>query len=347
MLYTNDMDIQENVLLSQYSTMRLGGTARALVDVSSPDQLVEAISWAEGKTMPVIVIGEGTNIIWRDEGFNGLVIVNKIRGFEKLSEDDDSATYKIGAGEDWDSVVGRLVGLGLSGVEGLSLIPGTAGATPVQNVGAYGAEISRVFISLDAYDSLERKAITIEKKDCEFGYRTSRFKTIDKGRFFITSITLKLSKSVPTPPFYAVLQEYLTKNNIHEYSVQTIRDAVIAIRKDKMPDWHVTANNGSFFANPIVTHAKFESLKENFPGIVGWDYDGSFKLSAGWLLETAGLKGIHDTETGMATSDKTALVLINEHAKSTADLLKFKQKIVDSIQEKFGVELEQEPELLP
>lgn len=317
-----------------------------MCDVSSPEELQEAVEWAASKNLPVIVIGEGSNIFWHDNGFNGLVIVNKIMGFEKLNEDNRSAIYKIGAGEDWDSVVSRLVDDGLSGVECLSLIPGKAGATPVQNVGAYGQEIADTLISLEAYDTETKQFVKIDNKDCGFEYRTSRFKTTDKGRFFISSITLKLRKSVLAPPFYSSLQAYLDQHEIHEYTPQVIRDAVIAIRRGKMPDWHKIANNGSFFANPIVSKAAYEELKAKFPEISAWVYKDGYKLSAGWLLEQAGFKGYHDQETGMATSDKTALVLINENAKSTADLIKFKLKITDKIKEMFDLELEQEPELI-
>jgi len=340
------MDIQQDVPLSSYSTMRLGGPADNMVSVDSKEELTEAIEWAASKNMPVIVIGEGSNIVWGDEGFEGLVIVNRILGFEKISEDEVSATYKIGAGEDWDTTVGKLVDLNLSGVECLSLIPGKAGATPVQNVGAYGQEIAQTLVSVEAYDTQEKAFVSIANHECGFGYRTSRFKTNDKGRFFISNILLKLNKSLPAPPFYAVLQAYLDERGIKQFTPKIIRDAVIAIRSEKMPDWHKIANNGSFFANPIVSLEKYAELKTKYTGIVAWPYERGYKLSAGWLLETAGLRGYHDPETGMATYEKSALVFINERAKSTADLLKFRQKITDKIKGMFDIELEQEPELI-
>ncbi len=341
------MDMQQNVPLSKYSTMRLGGNALHMVSVENKDELAEAVEWSREKNLPVIIIGEGSNIVWKDEGFNGLVIVNKILGFEKIDDTETFATYKIGAGEDWDEVVGRLVKRGLSMVECLSLIPGKAGATPVQNVGAYGQEIAQTLQSVEAYDSKNKTFVTIQNQDCGFEYRTSRFKTYDKGRFFICNITLTLSKALPQPPFYAALQTYLDNHGIKTYTSQNIREAVIAIRSDKMPNWHNVSNNGSFFANPVVSLQKYEELKLLYPNIVAWPHLNEYKLSAGWLLETAELKGYHDQETGMATSEKTALVFINEHAKSTADLLKFRQKITSKIKDMFGIELEQEPELVP
>jgi UDP-N-acetylmuramate dehydrogenase len=341
------MDIKQNVSLRDHSTMRLGGSAHSLVTVHTNDELKEAVEWANKENLPVITIGHGSNIVWRDEGFKGLVIVNELHDFKKLSEDENSATYQIGAGEDWDATVGKLVAEGLHGVECLSLIPGTAGATPVQNVGAYGQEISQTLVSVEAYDAQTKTFAVIGAKDCGFSYRSSRFKTTDKSRFFIAAITLRLEKSLPAPPFYSSLQAYLDQHNIHEFTPQVIRDAVIAIRSARMPDWRVVANNGSFFANPIVSNQTYEKLKTQYPDLIGWAYEDKHKLAAGWLLESAGFKDFHDPETGMATSDKQALVFINEHASSTADLLKFKQKIVDTIQEKFGITLEQEPELIP
>lgn len=340
------MDIQKNVDLSNHSTMRLGGKAKSFTTVTTKEELVDALTWAENEGAQTVIIGEGSNIFWSDDGFDGLVIACSIKGFECTAEDEKSATYSIGSGENWDSVVERTAQKGLSGIECLSLIPGTAGATPVQNVGAYGQEIAQTLTSVEAYDNQEKTFVTIAANECSFGYRTSRFKTTDKGRYFITGITLRLNKTPLQPPFYAVLESFLATHNITDYSPLSLRNAVVAIRSDKMPDWHKIANNGSFFANPIVSPEKYETLKQSYPELVGWEYEGGYKLSAGWLLEKAGLRGIHDPETGMATSEKTALVLINEHAKTTEDLLEFKEKIVDAIKEKFGITLEQEPELI-
>jgi UDP-N-acetylmuramate dehydrogenase len=341
------MDMQEHVSLKSHSTMKLGGDARYLVEVASEDAMAEAVGWGLNHDVPIITIGEGSNIVWQDSGYDGLVIVNKIKGFEKLSEDETSATFKIGAGEDWDSVVEKTTDMHLSGIECLSLIPGTAGATPVQNVGAYGQEIRQTLISVHAYDSQTKAFVDIANQDCDFSYRMSRFKSNDKGRFFITSITLKLQKTFLTPPFYASLSAYLEAHGITDYSPASLRKAVVSIRSDKLPDWHVTANNGSFFANPIVSGDDYERIKQRYPNVVAWEQDGGYKLSAGWLLETAGFKDFHDPTTGMATSDKSALVLINEHAPSTNHLLRFKAQIVDKVQALFGVTLEQEPELIP
>ena len=378
------MQIVENVSLRDYSAMRLGGKTRFYCKVHSEDDLKRAVDFAKQKNLPVIVVGQGSNIVWRDEGFDGLLIANRITGRKILAENEKSASVWVGAGEDWDEVVEWTVKKSLSGIEFLSAIPGLAGAAPVQNIGAYGAEIAQTLVELSAFDTRSGDFLTIKKQACGFAYRTSRFKTADKGRYIIASITLKLSKSPPTPPFYESLAKYFTRQNFketsggqashaREYTPKMIREAVIAIRAVKLPSPARVANNGSFFINPIISKSQFEKLQKKYPDIKGWpqhqNLDASnrgipslqasglgagqahelkmVKISAGWLMEEAGLKGVHDKETGMATWPAQALVLVNEHAKNTADLLVFKQKVQTKIYEMFGIVLEQEPELLP
>lgn len=328
--------------------MRLGGKARYLCEVTSEDDLAEAVHWARQQNVPFLAIGGGSNIIWRDEGYDGLVIINSILGRQVIDDSGGTVIIKVGAGENWDDVVSWTVEQKLSGIEFLSAIPGKAGGAPVQNIGAYGAELSSVLREVSLYDTVEDSFGSILAENCGFGYRTSRFKTSDKKRFLITSITLALKRDNPKPPFYESLQDYFDEYKIHEFTPEIVRQAVIAIRSIKLPDPRKIANNGSFFTNPFVSADQYAELKKEFPEIKGWPTDdGRIKLAAGWLVEQAGFRGVHDAETGMATNPAQALVLINEHAESTADLLKFKQKIVDKVQKMFGVVLEQEPELLP
>lgn len=342
------MNVQEHVSLKDHSTMRLGGTARYLADITGKADLTEAVAWAQEHGLPLLMIGSGSNIVWKDDEFPGLILVNKIPGYEAYDEDELNCYVTVGAGENWDSVVKRSVEAGLTGIEALSMIPGTAGATPVQNVGAYGQRISDVLTTVEAYDMQAKSFVNIPGADCAFAYRTSRFKVADKGRFLITAVTLHLMRGNPEPPFYVALQEYFDQHIINAYTPQIVRDAVMAIRKVKLPDPSAVANNGSFFANPVVTQEQAQQLQENFPGIPAWPGDDDkVKIPAAWLIENVGLKDYHDPETGMATWRYHALVLVNEHAKNAADLLKFKQKIVDAVQAKFGITLEQEPELLP
>lgn len=328
--------------------MRLGGVAAYAVDIHDRYELAEAIAWAEGRNLPVIMIGGGSNIIWRDEGFPGLLLINKIRRFEEQQEDDENYYVTIGAGENWDEAVAKTTGKGMTGIEALSLIPGTAGATPVQNVGAYGQEIAQTLVTVEAYDRQAKQMVNLQNFECGFGYRASRFKTADKGRFFITAITLHLLHRNPSPPFYNAVQQYFDQHGIREYTPQSLRDAVIAIRSSKLPDPAQVANNGSFFANPIIEEWQLGQLTADYGTVPHWPTDdGRVKIPAAWLLEQAGFKDMHDAETGMSTWPMQPLVLVNEHATSTAQLIAFKQKIGTAVQQKFNITLEQEPELLP
>lgn len=335
-----------NVPLSQHSTMRLGGPAKYLLEITSIEQIGPALEWAAEHNCKTIMIGDGSNIIWSDQGFDGLVLVNKIAGFE-IKDKGDKAIVIIAAGENWDSAVERTVKAGLSGIEHLSLIPGTTGATPVQNVGAYGKEIADTLVDVQVYDTLEQKMVNIPNEECGFSYRKSRFNGRDKGRFLITGVTLNLSKSPPTPPFYGSLQNYLEQHQITTYTPQTIREAVIAVRNSKLPDPAKVANCGSFFANPIVDKVKLAELLEKYPKIPNWVVDSEkSKISAAWIMEQLGLKGYHEPNTGMAIWDKHALVLVNEKAPNTAALLAFRDAIIKRAEEKFGLSLKQEPELI-
>lgn len=333
-----------NVSLRDYSTMRLGDTARALTEVRNKDELLKALAWADERKLPTLLLGDGSNVIFSD-GFAGLVIRNRILGFEVIAEGDQSATIRIGAGENWDQAVKRSVDMGLSGIERLSLIPGTAGATPVQNVGAYGAEIAEVFVELEAYDLQQKQFVTIHKKACQFAYRQSIFKSLKNRRYVITSVTLQLSKQPPQPPFYESLQRYLDEHAITTYTPQVIRDAVIAVRTSKLPDPNVVANTGSFFKNPIISTRQADELLGRYPAMPHWPTkDGRIKISAGWLINEAGLKNYH--AHGMKIYEKNALVFVNDSANHYSDLAAFRQEIVDKVHRLFGITLEQEPELL-
>lgn len=341
------MKIQQNIKLDKYSTMRLGGMANFLATVKNRQDVVSAVAWAERYNLPVVMIGDGSNIIWSDKGFPGLVIVNKITGFRIFKEDDGNIFVTVGSGENWDSVVKRTVKKGLSGIEALSLIPGTAGATPIQNVGAYGQEIADTLVVVEAYDRKSKTFVNIPKVDCQFGYRTSRFKAKDRGRFLITGLTLHLVKDSLKPPFYNALQRYIDDHKITSFSPTVIRKAVIDIRSSKLPDPKKVANNGSFFANPVVPDKVFKSISAKFPNIPNWPQsDGTVKLSAAWMIEIAGFKGFIDPETGMSVWPLQPLVLVNSSAKSTRDLIEFRQKIIVKVRYLFGITLEQEPELL-
>ena len=327
--------------------MRLGGNADFYCEVSNTDDLKKAIDFAKENNIPYKVIGEGSNIIWKDSGFNGLVIKNNLKGFEVLNETDEHADIKVASGEMLDDFIQKMTDKNLSGIECLSLIPGTVGATPVQNVGAYGQEISDTLLEVYAIDSITGNEVVITNKDCNFSYRSSIFKTSAKDKYVITAISLRLSKTPLDPPFYQSLQDYLSNNQITDYSPKNIRNAVIDIRSSKLPDWHKVANSGSFFSNPIISKEQYSKILEQHPNAPGWHYGSGVKIPAAWLIEKAGFKDFHDKDTGIGTWKSQALVLINENATSTESLLKIKAEIVNKVKDLFDITLEQEPELLP
>lgn len=343
------MEITENVALSNYSTMRLGGIAQYLVEVRNRAELKEAYTWAKSRELPVIMIGRGSNVIWRDEGFPGVVVVNRITGYDDYAEDALSHYVTVGSGENWDSVVARTVASGLTGIEALSLVPGTAGATPVQNVGAYGQEISQTITSIEALDTTTGQLVNIPAEACGFGYRKSKFQTEYRDRFFITAITLHLTAGNPMPPYYSAVQQYFEQHPpAGTVTPQVIREAVIAIRQAKLPDPDVVANTGSFFANPIVDDGTLTDLRTDNPFMPYWPLEGGgAKIPAAWLIEQVGFKDVHDAETGMATWATQPLVLVNESATTTAQLLTFRNKIIKAVQDTYNITLKQEPELLP
>lgn len=336
------MDVHTNIPLKNYVTMRIGGNARFMTDIHAAGEVAGIVTKANEQNIPIYILGGGSNTIVRDEGYAGLVLRNRIPGFEIVADTPSDTTIKIGAGEDWDDVVRRSVEMGLSGIECLSAIPGTAGAAPVQNIGAYGQEVAETLVSLEAYDSQTGDIISLANEQCGFSYRHSIFRGEQAGRFIITSITLRLFKAAPQPPFYRAVQEYLDKQNITIYTPSTLRDAVIAIRTDKLPDPRERPNNGSFFKNAIIENWQLTDLKNEYPDMPTYDMpDGRFKVPTGWLIEQTGLKGqlLH----GMRVHDKNALVLINESATGYADLAAARDEIIGAVRDKFRIQIEQEP----
>ncbi len=336
------MDVHTNIPLKNMTTMRLGGPARFFAEARTPQEVQSLYQNAHNKRLPVFILGGGSNVIAHDEGYAGLIIRIKINGFETVADDLYSTTLKIGAGEEWDAVVKRTVDMRLSGIEALSSIPGTAGAAPVQNIGAYGQEIAETLVSLEAYDTHTNTFVTLQNEDCEFSYRHSIFRSSQMGRYIITSITLKLSKSLPAPPFYDSLQTYFDEHTISLFTQQTVRDGVAAIRADKLPDPAVKASAGSFFKNAFIESWQLSELQVKYPDIKAYAMgNDTYKISTGWLIEATGLKGqlLH----GIRVHEKNALVLINESAASYADLAAAREEIIGKVRDTFQIIIEQEP----
>ena len=336
------MDVMTNISLKQYTTMKLGGEARYMATADSASDVVSLYRNARKENLPIFVLGGGSNVITHDEVFEGIVLLNKIKGFEIISENDETTDVKIGAGEVWDEVVEKAIGLGLQGIEAMSGIPGTAGAAPVQNVGAYGQEIADTLISLEAYDSKTDTIVTISANECDFSYRNSIFRDKEKGRYCILNITLRLNKAEPKPPHYASLQRYIDENDIREVNLSVIRVAVLNIRSEKLPDPAELPSAGSFFKNALVEKWKLEELQKEYSDIPNYAMsDGRYKIPTGWLIDKAGLRGYRSH--GMRVYEKNALVLVNDSAMGYDDLAAIREEIVQIVFDKFGIKIEQEP----
>ena len=336
------MEIHTNISLKKYTTMGLGGPARFLAEARTPDDVAQLYKNALTQNIPVFVLGGGSNVIVGDSGFAGLVIRIRIPGFEIINDDINTTTIKIGAVENWDDVVKRTVDMRLSGIEAMSGIPGTVGGTPITNVGAYGQEIADTLQSLEAFDMTTQTHVTLTNEQCGFSYRHSAFRGEFKGRFIITSVTLRFSKNSPIPPFYDSLQAYLDEHLLTGYTQQVIRDAVLAIRANKLPDPTLKPNAGSFFKNAIIENWQLGDLRAQYADMPVFDMgDDHSKIPAGWLIEKTGLKGqlLH----GIRVHEGNALVLVNESAANYTDLAAAREEIQGKVRDTFRIQLEQEP----
>lgn len=339
------LKIQENVDIKNYCTFKIGGRARFFAEIEKIDDLKDILNFSKIKNVPVFILGGGSNVIFPDGDIDFLVLKINIAGFNIIQEDDKTVDVKIGAGEIWDEVVEKTVAMGLSGIEALSAIPGTVGATPVQNVGAYGVEVKDTILELEVFDIYKSIIKKLSNKECKFGYRDSIFKNEDKGRYIITSVTYRLSKLSPKIPQYPDTIKYFNERNITNPTLKDIRQALIEIRWRKLPNPKEIPNAGSFFKNPIVSKKIAENIIKDFPNAKIFSIDDNYaKVPAGWLIENAGLKG--KSFGNISVYENNALVLINTNNASKEDLINAENQIIKTIQEKFEVTLEQEPEII-
>lgn len=328
-------------MLAPFTTMKVGGPADFFARVSTRAEIKEVCDWAAERQIPLFVLGEGSNIVVSDAPLRRLVVKIEIKGFDKVAEDADSMTIQIGGGEHWDSVVERTVKLGLAGIEAMSMIPGTAGAAPVQNAGAYGQEIADTLVEVEAYDTAEREFVTLAREECGFSYRTSAFKAELAGRYVITSITLRLRKGGPAEPTYESLKRWLAEHGIEHPTLEQIRAGVTAVRARILPDPSVVPNTGSFFKNPIVDEQVVRDLERRFDKVTSYKYGDKYKLAAGWLVDQCGFKG--QEHFGLKLWEHHAMVITNPHGAEYGDVVKLVDLIVKTVHNKFGVTLEPEP----
>ncbi len=338
------MEIVKNFPLKRYNTFAIDAAAKAFVHASSEDELFEILFDKELKSYSKFILGGGSNILFTKD-YNGLVIRNSIPGIEILNEDERTATIEAGAGVIWNDLVNYCVNRNLGGVENLALIPGTAGAAPIQNIGAYGEELSETFFSLRGFYTDTAMPGIFYKNDCRFGYRDSIFKNELKHKFVVSKISLKLNKNPEINTGYGNVKEELEKTGKADFTIKDVSEVISKIRREKLPDPSVMGNAGSFFKNPEIKADEYNRLKERFPDIKGYLlYDGNVKLPAAWLIDRAGWKGIRKGNTG--THPRQALVIVNYGSATGEEVFHFAKEIKHSVYEKFEIILEEEVNII-
>ena len=336
------MQVQLNFPLKKYNTFSIDTYAKYFAAFASVEDITLLIT--NYSSYNTLILGGGSNLLFT-KNYDGLVLKNEIKGIHTVHEDEDHIYVKAGAGENWHQFVLHCIKNNFSGVENLSLIPGNVGASPMQNIGAYGAEIKDVFHSLEAFHLKEKRFATFSANDCEFGYRESVFKRKYKDQFVILTVTFRLNKNPQYNISYGAIKVELAKMNVKELSIQAISQAVINIRSSKLPDPNVIGNAGSFFKNPEVSNDKFKTLQSEFKNIVAYTLEnGNIKLAAGWLIEQCGWKGHRRGDAGC--HEKQALVLVNYGNASGEEIYTLSEDIKKSVKEKFDVDLEREVNII-
>ncbi|GAA5317165.1 MAG: UDP-N-acetylmuramate dehydrogenase [Candidatus Pelagadaptatus aseana] len=333
--------------LQPFNTLNVAAQADYFVEVKSLDDLSRALQWRKQQSInaerdiPIMVLGGGSNLVLADD-FHGLVIKMAITDKDVVKEDDQHVWLRAGAGENWHELIKYCMGFHYWGLENMALIPGSVGAAPIQNIGAYGTELCDVFAELSAVEISSGVSVNFDRDACRFGYRDSIFKQRFKDRYIITSVTLKLPLESSPAIRYPALQQYFDERNIVDPTHFQVFDAVCDIRRSKLPDPETLPNVGSFFKNPMVVESVYTSLKQAHPDIVAYPDDkGMFKLAAGWLIDQAGWRGYRDGD--VAVHERQALVIVNPGQGNGRDVLSLASRIQDDIAQRFGVDLEIEP----
>ncbi len=335
------MSLEKNFSLREYNSFGLDAKAAYFVSIDSEKELQTFIS-SQSVVHPLFVLGGGSNILLTRD-FEGTIIKNGIKGIKIIEEDKDYALVEIGGGDVWHDTVLWCIDHELGGIENLSLIPGSVGAAPIQNIGAYGRELKDCFHSLDAIRLDTGEKESFDYSDCAFGYRDSHFKREGKGKYMITKVRLKLDKNHSYHTSYGAIQAELQRLGVAELSIRAISEAVINIRQSKLPDPAEIGNSGSFFKNPVVSRELFQKIQSDFPNAPNYPAPNGVKLAAGWLIEQCGWKGFREGEYGVHKNQ--ALVLVNYGGAKGSDIYNLSSRILESVKAKFGVELEREVQI--
>ena len=342
------IDYSRDISLRPYNTFGVVARAAHLFHLKSPDQLQELLDFPgfkeiSGNMSQILVLGQGSNILFTGD-FQGVVVRNEITGIRVIDEDESSVIIEAGSGVIWNDLVDYAVSRGWWGIENLALIPGTVGATPVQNIGAYGAEAADVILRVRAFHFQNREWLTLENSECGFGYRDSIFKRELRNKTVICSVVFSLSKKGRPMLDYTGIREELDKMDVSEPSAMDISAAVSSVRRAKLPDPSILGNAGSFFKNPVVSESEYRRLQGAFPGIKAHRQGDQYKIPAAWLIEQAGWKGLREGGTG--SYDRQPLILVNYGNATGKEILSFSEKIQESVFSKFGISLEREVNVL-
>ncbi|MGP4842611.1 UDP-N-acetylmuramate dehydrogenase [Marinobacter sp. 1Y8] len=335
---------RKNAPLQSLNTLRFSAVASWLQIIDSLDTLRQALAWGQERSLPILVLGGGSNIVFGGD-FPGLVLQIALRGRCWSQVDNETAILELGAGENWHDTVMYAVRSGYRGIENLALIPGTVGAAPIQNIGAYGVELRDALEGVKAWDCDTGETVVLSRDDCQFGYRDSVFKQ-QPDRYVVLGIRLKLSKTAPFNLDYRDLQAFFVdRAERSELTVEDVANAVIKVRNRKLPNPDMLPNAGSFFKNPVVSRRQYDELLGRFPGIVAYVSDDVAKLAAGWLIDQCGWKGFREGHVGVHS--KQALVLVHHGHGEGLELLSLASRIRDDVKARFGVVLEVEPRIFP
>ena len=338
------MTIQQSISLRPYNTFGIDVLAKEFAAFSSVTDLQQLLADRRDTTGDLLVLGGGSNILFT-KNVDRLVLKNELSGIRIIKEDNSHVYVEAGAGENWNGFVEFCLQHDLAGVENLSLIPGSVGASPMQNIGAYGVEIKDVFHSLEALHIETGTIKLFTANDCAFGYRESVFKNVYTGQFIILSVTFRLNKNAEINTSYGAINSELERMGVKNPGIKDVSQAVINIRQSKLPDWHKIGNAGSFFKNPEVPASVFENLKAKFEHLVAFPLaNGAYKLAAGWLIEQCGWKGYRKGDAGCY--DKQALILVNYDSATGQEIYQLSADIIASVEEKFAVKLEREVNIL-
>lgn len=341
--------LTENASLASRNTLRVAARAGLLAEIHDASKLQALLDYPAVRQGRLLVLGEGSNVLFTDD-FDGTVLVMATRGVHvetlatsgvQVESDGDTARIAVAAGERWDDFVRWTLGQGYAGLENLILIPGTVGAAPIQNIGAYGCEVAEFVESVEAWDISERRVVMLDHGSCAFAYRDSLFKQ-QPGRYIVTAVRFRLPRSRPLRTDYAGIHEQLSRMGVDKPAPFHVAEAVVHLRTRKLPDPAVIGNAGSFFKNPLVDAVLADRLTGEHPGLTAWPQaDGRCKLSAAWMIESAGFKGMREGDAGI--SNRHALVLVNHGNATGTELWALAQRVMSSVQAQFGVSLEPEP----